>query len=83
MLPRALRSNVCADFNVNSNRMSFFILALFVTAANFAMGFGLAVYLGHGPELSLYELRALLTRRRPAVASPAVHASNESKKSGH
>jgi hypothetical protein len=47
-----------------SNRVSFFLFALLVTAANFAIGFGLAVYLGHGPDFSFDELRDLLARRR-------------------
>jgi hypothetical protein len=41
--------------------MSVVLLAMTVATANFALGFALAIYLGHGPAL------AALVPRRPAA----------------
>ena len=54
--------------------MAFFLLILMVTGGNFLLGFGLAVWLGHGPQEYLPLLKNplgsffSLLRRKPAAA---------------
>ena len=55
--------------------MAFFLLILMVTGGNFLFGFGLAVWLGHGPQEYLPLLKNPLgsllglLRRKPAAAA--------------
>ena len=63
--------------------MAFFLLILMVTGGNFLLGFGLAVWLGHGPQEYLPLLKnpvgallGLLRRSPTAVAAAGGHESH-------
>jgi hypothetical protein len=48
-------------------------LVLIIGVTNFAIGFGLAIHLGHGPAWTelLQKLRPALAEKSPAKAAPA------------
>ena len=48
--------------------MALVVLVLFVASANFAIGFALAVYAGHGPAIDLLDRWPANLRREPAAA---------------
>lgn len=51
--------------------MSLVVLVLVIATANFAIGFGLAVYAGHGPAANLLDLCPKFWQRDVAPSAEA------------